>query len=129
MKKVFSVLTVAVLAVSTVFAGFSGEFSADYTADFANESYGFNNEAGFKMTFDATTGSTANEKDVYAKLAGEFTIGDLEEAGKLSGDFELTEASINGANWKIDLTGMEGLGNYAGGFVAREYATNKTAKM
>ena len=129
MKKVFSVLTVAVLAVSTVFAGFSGEFSSDYTADFAGQNYGFANGSKLKMSFDKVLGGTENSEDaITAKLAAEFAIKDVKGEGDfLNSTLKLKEASINGANWSVDLADMAGIDNYANGIYARVWNPLKPA--
>ena len=129
MKKVFSVLTVAVLAVSTVFAGFSGSASIGVGANFDNGNFGFLDQAnGVNVDIELSTldGEAAGEGDVYATIKGSMTAWLLrEKAGNESVDHksdygyvpalnaEISEATVGGKNWSVSILGLPNAPDYA----------------
>ena len=55
MKKILSIALVALLAASTVFAGFTGKASVALGYNFQDASYGMSNSTETKVTVEATT--------------------------------------------------------------------------
>ena len=122
MKKVFSVLTVAVLAVSTVFAGFSGSANVDLGYNFDNGTYGFTNGKNeVKGTFELHSDSAEKkgEGSVYAgikasmKVAVKDVINDAEDGTALKLTVSLDEAYVAGENFKVSILGNDGGVDYA----------------
>ena len=139
MKKSLVVLLIVVLAVGSAFAAISGKFTGKYAIDFDKKEAGYTKgNPDFDFTLYADTKETANEGNVYAKLAvsakfGAYTsdpvyssgigynwtitkkndttkeVADIESQWSLS----VTEASINGADWKLDLVSTMNTANYA----------------
>ena len=125
MKKVFSVLTVAVLAVSTVFAGFSGSANVDLGYNFENGDYGFANGTGVVFDYELTSeaGEAKGEGDVYASIKGSLSLtmgndpdnpdSDLDEGFPVHVTAAIKEAKVAGENWSVSILGSgKGL-NYA----------------
>lgn len=127
MKKLMTIAMVALLAVSTVFAGFSGSFTGAYTADLNAKTFGYGMSPKFKLTFDATTASNEHESDVYASVGASVAVKELKGDGFPKYEFKITEASLNGANWKINLAGAQALNSYAAGFVVRDIDDDNAA--
>ena len=55
MKKILSIALVALLAASTVFAGFTGKASINLGYNLEKGTYGFANDDELKITFEATS--------------------------------------------------------------------------
>ena len=118
MKKVFSVLTVAVLAVSTVFAGFSGSANVDLGYNFDNGNYGFTNgENKVEGTFELHSDSAEKkgEGSVYAGIKASMSVAveDVAASEPLKLEVALDEAYVAGENWKVDITANKGGIDYA----------------
>ena len=119
MKKILTVLTIAALVASSVFAGFSGEASLGYTHDLDSKNSGFANGTKFKVDLDFATASAEKqaEGDIYAKISASLALklyngnGGTTDTGVLGLPvFSVADikASINGANWSLDLLEVPG---------------------
>ena len=140
MKKTIAILLVAILAVSSVFAAFSGEASLGFGGNLDNGNFGFIDSAS-KVTIDAdlatATAEQIAEGDVYASIKATFglklTTGEEKRAevedpsqfalpGYVGGDYkvgiiaDITEAKVAGANWEVSILGLDDAPNYAKGF-------------
>ena len=75
MKKTIAILLVAILAVSSVFAAFSGEASLGFGGNFDDGTYGFIDSAT-KIKFDIDLATASAEQiadgDVYASIKATF---------------------------------------------------------
>ena len=140
MKKTIAILLVAILAVSSVFAAFSGEASLGFGGNLDNGNFGFIDSAS-KVTIDAdlatATAEQIAEGDVYASIKATFglklTTGEEKRAevedptnpgfpNVLGSDYmvgiiaDITEAKVAGANWEVSILGLDDAPNYAKGF-------------
>ena len=140
MKKTIAILLVAILAVSSVFAAFSGEASLGFGGNLDNGNFGFIDSAS-KVTIDAdlatATAEQIAEGDVYASIKATFglklTTGEEKRAevedptmigfpGYGVSDYrvgiiaDITEAKVAGANWEVSILGLDDAPNYAKGF-------------
>ena len=143
MKKTIAILLVAVLAVSSVFAGFSGKATVGLGYNWETKGYGFSNGTGFDVNVDLATAEAGNvaEGDIYAGIkatmgvkvankASEGTKGswiydsNSETNGKygLGLMLSLDEAYVAGANWKVAITGTQGATSYAKSFTTHKEA-------
>ena len=120
MKKVLTIAVVAMLATSMAFAGISGYGQLGYKYDFDSKDTGFTNDTNIKVDVDVVTASAEAiaEGAVYASISGSFKLWAFNGVkGSASDDpmggvgrFAISDikASINGANWSLDLLGMPG---------------------
>ena len=140
MKKTIAILLVAILAVSSVFAAFSGEASLGFGGNLDNGNFGFIDSAS-KVTIDAdlatATAEQIAEGDVYASIKATFglklTTGEEKRAEvedpsgfglpgydgenyKVGIIADITEAKVAGANWEVSILGLDDAPNYAKGF-------------
>ena len=140
MKKTIAILLVAILAVSSVFAAFSGEASLGFGGNLDNGNFGFIDSAS-KVTIDAdlatATAEQIAEGDVYASIKATFglklTTGEEKRAEvedptrpsvpsvddvnyKIGIIADITEAKVAGANWEVSILGLDDAPNYAKGF-------------
>ena len=139
MKKTIAILLVAVLAVSSVFAGFSGKATVGLGYNWETKGYGFSNGTGFDVDVDLTTAEADKvaEGDIYAGIKA--TMG-VKVANRVEGSKEDTakglyiwdsadkntygvglflkvaEAYVAGENWKVAITGTNGATSYAKSF-------------
>ena len=128
MKKTIAILLVAILAVSSVFAAFSGEASLGFGGNLDNGNFGFiDSAAKVKFDFDLATASAESiaEGDVYASIKGTFGLkltngektqaaGDLYEGPWSLGIIaDITEAKVAGENWYVSILGLSDAPNYA----------------
>ena len=125
MKKVFSVLTVAVLAVSTVFAGFGGKASIGAGANFDNGNFGFlSQKSGVNIDVELSTaeGEKVGEGEVYASIKGSMELvylggfGQSIDHGRTSNfgiNAAVTEAKVGGENWSVSILSMPDAPDYA----------------
>ena len=128
MKKTIAILLVAILAVSSVFAAFSGEASLGFGGNLDNGNFGFiDSAAKVKFDFDLATASAESiaEGDVYASIKGTFGLkltngektqaaGDLYEGPWSLGIIaDITEAKVAGENWYVSILGIADAPNYA----------------
>ena len=70
MKKTIAILLVAVLAASSVFAGFSGKATVGLGYNWETKGYGFSNGTGFDVDVDLATDAADKvaEGDIYAGI-------------------------------------------------------------
>ena len=143
MKKTIAILLVAILAVSSVFAGFSGKASIGFGGNLDNGEFGFIDKSA-KVQFDVDLATATAEQiadgDVYASikatfglklLTGEKTYADGDPyADFLAGGLEvdgssplgkynlaviadITEAKVAGENWYVSILGLSDAPNFA----------------
>lgn len=78
MRKFFTVLLVAVLAVGIGFAGFKGSASLGFGLDLDGGDWGFKNatdiKGDFTFEFGKGEGGTKGEGDIYAEIAASFNV-------------------------------------------------------
>ena len=141
MKKTIAILLVAILAVSSVFAGFSGKASVGFGGNLDNGNFGFIDQSA-KVQFDIDLATATAEQiadgDVYASIKATFGLklltGEKSYAGDnpyfglsstsangLLGDgtgaivatAEIEEAKVAGENWYVSILGMPDGPDYA----------------
>ena len=141
MKKTIAILLVAIMAVGSVFAAFSGEASLGFGGNFDNGNFGFIDSAA-KVTIDADLATASAEQiadgDIYAAIkatfglkltTGEETRPEVEDPAvpgapdttfgsnyKIGIIADITEAKIAGQNWEVSILGLDDAPNYAKGF-------------
>ena len=120
MKKVLTIAVVAMLATSMAFAGISGYGQLGYKYDFDSKDTGFTNDTNIKVDVDVVTApaEAIAEGAVYASISGSFKLWAFNGVKGSASDDPMSEvlafaisdikASINGANWSLDLLGMPG---------------------
>ena len=143
MKKTIAILLVAILAVSSVFAAFSGEAKIGFGADLDNGKFGFMDKgANVKFDIDLATANaeSVGDGDVYASIKATFGLklttgekkygegdpfggivfNDQPGEGKMgSGKYglaiiaDITEAKIGGENWYVSILGVPDAPNFA----------------
>ena len=142
MKKTIAILLVAILAVGSAFAAFSGEASLGFGGNLDNGNFGFIDSATkVKIDVDLATATAEQiaDGDVYASIkasfglkltTGEETRGEVEDPTAPgapaiypgNSDYrigiiaDITEAKIAGANWEVSILGLDDAPNYAKGF-------------
>ena len=145
MKKTIAILLVAILAVGSAFAAFSGEASLGFGGNLDNGNFGFiDSAAKVKIDVDLATATAEQiaDGDVYASIkasfglkltTGEETRGEVEDPTtpgapaiytdnsansnyKIGIIADITEAKIAGANWEVSILGLDDAPNYAKGF-------------
>ena len=135
MKKTIAILLVAVLAVSSVFAGFSGKATVGLGYNWETKNYGFSNGTGFDVDVDLTTAEADKvaEGDIYAGIKATMSVKVANQGGtkgslvwnskdKAEANYGLglflkvAEAYVAGENWKVSITGTQGATSYAKSF-------------
>ena len=124
MKKILSIALVALLAVSSAFAGFSGSATIKLGANFETGAWGFANstELGkLDFTWQSGEGAAAGEGAIYAGINGSFTIKSSNGKAaswnnapvelKLKGS--ISEAYVTDGNWKVSILGAAGSPDFA----------------
>ena len=132
MKKTIAILLVAILAVGSAFAAFSGEASLGFGGNLDNGNFGFiDSAAKVKIDVDLATATAEQiaDGDVYASIKGTLALKaysgeestpefpDPDDRGwsiRLLAD--ITEAKIAGENWEVSILGLDDAPNYAKGF-------------
>ena len=142
MKKTIAILLVAVLAVSSVFAGFSGKATVDLEYNWETKEYGFSNGTGFDVDVDLATAEADKvaEGDIYAGIKATMGVKVANRAAKDadkgiyiwdSADkntygvglfLKVAEAYVAGENWKVAITGTQGATSYAKSFTTHKEA-------
>ena len=128
MKKTIAILLVAIMAVGSAFAAFSGEASLGFGGNLGNGNFGFIDSAA-KVKFDVDLATATAEQiadgDVYASIKatlgvkltnGEKTSadGDLYEGPWNMGIIaDITEAKVAGENWSVSILGLSDAPNFA----------------
>lgn len=119
MKKILSIALVALLAASTVFAGFTGKASVGLGYNFQDESYGMSNSTETKVTFEATTEEAGKdgEGSVFAGIKASFKMkqDDVKAKGKASWSVEpkIEEAYVKGEDWTVSILGAQDSQDFA----------------
>ena len=141
MKKTIAILLVAIMAVGSAFATFSGSAQVGVGANFDNGDWGFiGNSTSVTFDVDLATADveSISEGDIYASVKASFglklmsdedgigTDGDpiLSVDTVLGGDLkagqygvgiiaDITEAKIGGANWYVSLLGLADVNDFA----------------
>ena len=127
MKKILSIALVALLAASTVFAGFTGKASVGLGYNFQDESYGMSNATETKVTFEATTETAGAEGEgsVFAGIKASFTMkqDDVEAEGKASWSVEpkIEEAYVKGEDWSVSILGAKNSQDFAASAIDKTY--------
>ena len=142
MKKTIAILLVAVLAVSSVFAGFSGKATVGLGYNWETKEYGFSNGTGFDVDVDLATAEADKvaEGDIYAGIKATMGVKVANRAAKDadkgiyiwdSADkntygvglfLKVAEAYVAGENWKVAITGTQGATSYAKSFTTHKEA-------
>ena len=157
MKKTIAILLVAILAVSSVFAAFSGKASIGAGVNLDNGNYGFIDQStNAKIDLELATANAENvgEGDIYASIKASLVVRLFNgekgaEPDKPMGgwgqfvDVAIDEAKVGGENWYISVLGMPDGPDYAKsaidtydvkgkyddyGFVKEDYTENYTFK-
>ena len=127
MKKILSIALVALLAASTVFAGFTGKASVGLGYNFQDESYGMSNATETKVTFEATTETAGAEGEgsVFAGIKASFEMkqDDVEAEGKASWTVEpsIDEAYVKGEDWSVSILGAQKSQDFAASAIDKTY--------
>lgn len=140
MKKTIAILLVAVLAVSSVFAGFSGKATVGLGANAETKEYGFTNGTGFDVNVDLATAESEKvaEGSIYAGVKATLGVKVANKAGDAKGIslwdsaskgtygaglfLKVAEAYVAGENWKVSITGTQGSTSYAKSFTTHKEA-------
>ena len=142
MKKTIAILLVAVLAVSSVFAGFSGKATVGLGYNWETKEYGFSNGTGFDVNVDLSTAEAGNvaEGDIYAGIKATMGVKVANQAKLDKGSafwnskddeaknyglglfLDVAEAYVAGENWKVSITGTQGATSYAKSFTTHKEA-------
>ena len=127
MKKILSIALVALLAASTVFAGFTGNASVGLGYNFQDESYGMSNATETKVTFEATTETAGAEGEgsVFAGIKASFTMkqDDVKAKGKASWSVEpkIDAAYVKGEDWSVSILGAQKSQDFAASAIDKTY--------
>ena len=127
MKKSLSIALVALLAASTVFAGFTGKASVGLGYNFQDESYGMSNATETKVTFEATTETAGAEGEgsVFAGIKASFKMkqDDVKAKGKASWSVEpkIEEAYVKGEDWSVSILGAQDSQDFAASAIDKTY--------
>ena len=157
MKKTIAILLVAILAVSSVFAAFSGKASIGAGVNLDNGNYGFIDQStNAKIDLELATANAENvgEGDIYASIKASLVVKlfNGEKGGEPDDPMgpwtqyiavDLAEAKVGGENWYVSVLGMPDGPDYAKsaidtydvkgkyddyGFVKEDYTENYTFK-
>ena len=129
MKKILTIALVAVLAVSTAFAGISGNASVSLGYDTTSKEYGMKNGTSVDATFDITTDEVekVGEGDIYAGIKASMSFGVAKKQGSeglglwvdggskqgLGLWLSVDEAYVAGSEWKLSILSGKGAPDYA----------------
>ena len=115
MKKILSIALVALLAASTVFAGFTGKAAVGLGYNLETKAYGFSNSTESTVTFELSSEEAGAEAEgsVFAGIKGSFTIAiddyDANEEG--TPDWvvspSIDEAYVKGEGWSVSILGAQ----------------------
>ena len=131
MKKILTIALVALLAASSVFAGFSGSASVGFGYNLEKRDFGFSNTNSTKLEYEITTGSaeipapTAEGEEatetpaIFAGIKGSFALKTKDAA--LSLDSKISEAYVGGADWKVSILGAADGLDYAASTIDTYY--------
>ena len=136
MKKIIAISLVAILAVGSVFAAFTGSASTEFGYNIDTKDYGFigqSNSVSFDIDVATASAEAIGEGDVYASIKASLTLSlfsgekpaDFKEAeskilvsskdGKshLGLAFSVDEAKVAGENWYVSILGMPSAPDFA----------------
>ena len=128
MKKTIAILLVAILAVSSVFAAFSGKASIGAGVNLDNGNYGFIDQStNAKIDLELATANAENvgEGDIYASIKASLVVRLFNgEKGAtpdkpnnderwIPVDVAIDEAKVGGENWYVSILGMPDGPDYA----------------
>ena len=133
MKKTIAILLVAIMAVGSAFAAFSGEASLGFGGNLDNGNYGFiDSAAKVKVDVDLATADAEAIADgeIYASIKGSLVLKvysgeettpefpDPNDEGQCNVRLlaDITEAKVAGENWEVSILGLDDAPNYAKGF-------------
>ena len=135
MKKILSIALVALLAASTVFAGFSGKATLSLGYDTTSKTYGFTNSKGTSATVElaADTAEVVGEGDIYAGIKATMQLAVKPSMGGAKNIYDTTagegfgiwmnvkDAYIAGQDWKVSILGTKGAPDYAASSLDGDY--------
>ena len=129
MKKTIAILLVAILAVSSVFAAFSGKASIGAGVNLDNGNYGFIDQStNAKIDLELATANAENvgEGDIYASIKASLVVRlfngekgatpdkpNSNDGKWLPVDVAIDEAKVGGENWYVSILGMPDGPDYA----------------
>ena len=126
MKKTIAILLVAILAVSSVFAAFSGKASVGFGGNLDNGNFGFIDQStNAKIDLELATANAENvgEGDIYASIKASLVVRlyngekgatpdkpNSQDGKWLPIDVAIDEAKVGGENWYVSILGMPNRG-------------------
>ena len=128
MKKILSIALVALLAASTVFAGFSGKATLSLGYDTTSKAFGLANGKGTSATVElaADTAEVVGEGDIYAGIKATMQVAvkpsksgaavNIYDTSKGEGFgiwMSVKEAYVAGQDWKVSILGGKSAPDYA----------------
>ena len=129
MKKTIAILLVAILAVSSVFAAFSGKASVGFGGNLDNGNFGFIDQStNAKIDLELATANAENvgEGDIYASIKASLVVrlyngekgATPDKPNNNTGlwlpvDVAIDEAKVGGENWYVSILGMPDGPDYA----------------
>ena len=137
MKKTIAILLVAIMAVGSAFAAFSGSAQVGVGANFDNGDWGFiGNSTSVTFDVDLATADveSISEGDIYASVKATFGLKLMSDEDGIGTDgdpldldlgsisdgslgfgiiADITEAKIGSANWYVSLLGLAGVNDFA----------------
>ena len=129
MKKTIAILLVAILAVSSVFAAFSGKASVGFGGNLDNGNFGFIDQStNAKIDLELATANAENvgEGDIYASIKASLVVRlyngekgatpdkpNSQDGKWLPIDVAIDEAKVGGENWYVSILGMPDGPDYA----------------
>ena len=129
MKKTIAILLVAIMAVGSVFAGFSGKASVGFGGNLDNGNFGFIDQStNAKIDLELATANAENagDGDIYASVKASLAVKLFNgEKGTAKGNpaaqdekwlpiiIKFDEAKIGAENWYVSILGMPDGPDYA----------------
>ena len=137
MKKTIAILLVAIMAVGSAFAAFSGSAQVGVGANFDNGDWGFiGNSTSVTFDVDLATADveSISEGDIYASVKATFGLKLMSDEDGIGSDgdpldlgvasisdgtigfgiiADITEAKIGSANWYVSLLGLADVNDFA----------------
>ena len=129
MKKTIAILLVAILAVSSVFAAFSGKASVGFGGNLDNGNFGFidqSTNAKIDLELATANAETVGEGDIYASIKASLVVRlyngekgatpdkpNSQDGKWLPIDVAIDEAKVGGENWYVSILGMPDGPDYA----------------
>ena len=138
MKKILSIALVAILAASTVFAGFSGKATLSLGYDTTSKFYGLKNGTGVSASIElaADTAEVVGEGDIYAGIKATMELGVKPNTKEALNIYDSTngqgfgiwmkvkEAYVAGQDWKVNILGGKGAPDYAKSAIDGSFVKN-----